>query len=540
VTRLFDLLGVDFVQWKALTLAALKMDFRTTPMGAAHHRAAHRTFTLVSVNVFYLFMGGIASMIVIAINDVLLSGTIIVTYLMFMVGAMILMDHHSVITSPDDYMLLGFRPISSRTYFAARLTNVLVYTLALTTVFGILPMITLAFDRGHRIGLASVPAFYLATIFTTLAIVMGYAGLLRLVGASRLKQALSYLQLVMGFLSYGGYFAMSSVMDRGALAALTMPASPFLWLYPATWFASYLALAAGRHDLSLIVRTIVSLAALVGLASVVGGRLTLSYAERLGALTTATAAPRAANARRRRPVWFRTGEARAVALLVRAQFRHDQKFRMSILSVLPLTILYVFMSMRHGPLPDPFELGWRRAGDVMLITLAVLAFPTTLRMSLSRSDSYKASWIYFASPADRARLVRATKNVLIAFFLLPYLAFVAVFLDYFIRRPVHVVVHIGFLGLLSHLFLQIVILIDPALPFSEPMQKGTRSGAMLLTMFSAITSGFVVVPLLATFVYVSPLRIVLAAAALAAAGAGLDALTRVRIARMAERMEFEA
>jgi hypothetical protein len=38
-------------------------------------------------------------------------------------------------------------------------------------------------------------------------------------------------------------------------------------------------------------------------------------------------------------------------------------------------------------LPDPFGFDWRRAGDVMLISLAILAFPTTLRQTFSRSDS---------------------------------------------------------------------------------------------------------------------------------------------------------
>jgi hypothetical protein len=39
---------------------------------------------------------------------------------MTMVGLMVLIDHQSVITSADDYLVLGARPVSSRTYFAVR------------------------------------------------------------------------------------------------------------------------------------------------------------------------------------------------------------------------------------------------------------------------------------------------------------------------------------------------------------------------------------------------------------------------------------
>ena len=85
--------------------------------------------------------------------------------------------------------------------------------------------------------------------------------------------------------------------------------------------------------------------------------------------------------------------------------------------------------------------------------------------------------------------MRATKNVLVAFFLLPYLAFVAAVLAYFTGHPIHVLVHMAFLGLLSHLFLQTITFIDPALPFSQPLQKGTRSGVMILTMMMAFGGG---------------------------------------------------
>jgi hypothetical protein len=50
----------------------------------------------------------------------------------------------------------------------------------------------------------------------------------------------------------------------------------------------------------------------------------------------------------------------------------------------------------------------------------------------------------------------------------------------------------------------------------------------------------VIVPLLSIFVYVSPLRIAAAIALLAGASVALDWLTRVRVERRAEGMEFAA
>jgi len=174
----------------------------------------------------------------------------------------------------------------------------------------------------------------------------------------------------------------------------------------------------------------------------------------------------------------------------------------------------------------------------MLVTMAIVMFPMTLRASIIGSDSYRASWIYFSAPVDRAGVVAATKNVIIAFFLLPYLAAVGVAFTWLTGQPVHVAVHLAFLGLTSHLVLQIVLLAAPELPFSQPLQKGTRSGMIIVTMMGAMILGLVMVPLLAVFVYVSPIRIVVGLAAFAGASIAIDRMTRVRVERQADQLEF--
>ncbi len=542
MNRIFAAAGIDYNQWKALVLVALKMDVRGTAIGsgmnAGHER---RGSTLVFVVLFYMLMGAFASGLVVFIRDPLLSGTLLTTFLMFMVGMMVLVDHQSVITSPDDYVVLGFRPVSSRTYFAVRLTNVLVYTMALTTAFGLGPMLAYTFAHGFRpvMGLAAAFTFYMSTFFATLLLVLAYAWLLRIVGPSRLKRALSYLQLVMGFVVYGGYFAMSRSFNRRAMAQLALPDSPWLLLYPPTWFASILAVAGGDFRTDVVIRAALAVLAVAVLVAKIGGRLTLRYAEQLGALSSASDTRRRPRVVRR-PIWFKLGEARAIALLIRGQLRNDQKFRMGVLGIMPLTVLYIFMSLQNGPLPDPFTVEVDRIADTMLINVAIMIFPVMLRQNLTRSDSYRASWIYFASPIDHTRVIAATRNVLTVVFLLPYMVFVSAVLIYFTGNPGHILTHMLMLGLISRLLLQLIFLIDPELPFSKPMVKGERSAQMFVTMFATMIIAFGVGPLLSLFVYPNPLRIVVAVALLLGASRVIDILTRVRLAGVTARLEFAA
>ena len=537
--RLFAAVGVDFEQWKALTVVALKLDFRGSAL--TQRQGEHESRVVISLifqAIFYTLFGGIIAYLVWASRDLWLAGTIASTYIAFLIGTAVVLDHHSVISSPVDYAILGFRPVSSRTYFAVKLTNILVYTTALTTVAAWVPVLVTSARHGVGIGGALFLDIYASSTATTLAIALGYATVLRAVGPDAIERVLSYVQMIMGFAVYGGQFLISGVLSRTAPGTWSLPASPLILLYPGTWFGSYLALASGRTSPGAMACAAVSIVAVVVMGSQLGGRLSLQYSEALGAMTVAARA-RAASAaekRSRRGFWFTSGEARAVALLVRGQFRHDHRFRMGVLGLLPFTLLYMVLGVRNGAVADPFTA--TRNMQAWPLTMAVLASPTMLRMLLTRSDAFRASWIFFTCPSDRMRIARSSKNVLVAFFLIPYLLVVSAIYAYVVGNVVHVLVHVAFLGLLAHLVLQIALLLDPALPFSRPMQQTRVTG-----FFLAFTFATILVSLFIQFysarIYSDITWTVAAVAIIVLIGLVIDVLTRARVSRQAQLLEFE-
>ena len=485
LARLFAALGVDYAQWMALTRVALKLDWRQTSLGNARmtRKSVHAGLAIVSQLIFYTVVGAVIALVAWRSTDVFLVGLILASYVFFIAGTAVLLDHNSALTSPTDYAVLGFQPVSSRTYFAAKLTNVLVYTTAITTAAAWLPVGALFLTHGAAVGFASLAAVYGSSLATALVILMGYAWMLQRVGADRLKRALSYVQLVMSFAIYGGYFLMSSSVAEN-MATMTVRKTTWVLLYPGAWFASYLDLAAGHRGTLEWVPALASVALLGLVATGLGGRLSLDYSARLADIAATPVkqkkTPAARTGRPRRSWWFGTGEARAMAVLVRSQFRNDQRFRMTVLGILPLTLVYVFMGVRDGTMVDPFVAAHGgHASPFSLVTVAVLMFPSLLQMGFSRSESFQAAWVFFASPTDRNRIIQSAKNVLAAFFLLPYLAFVAALYLYFVHNVWHVALHVGFLGLLSYLALQVMVLLDPELPFSRPWQKSRNSGMMI-------------------------------------------------------------
>ena len=537
---LFTLAGIDYDQWRALVRASLTVDLRTSLfVGGPRSRKSGAAAAVAGQVAFYGLTGLVISLGVWFSQDLFLSSVFVITYVMFMIGTAALMDHNAAIASPDDYYILGFRPVTSRTFFAARLANVLVYTSAMTAVFGLLPMAAFFARWGPLVGLASVAAIAAASLFTALAMIAIYASLLGAVGVVRLKRLLSYVQFAFSFLVYGGYFAGINYLTETAVGSLRLPKTLAILLAPPSWFASYLELAAGRLGARELVPAAASVAGLMALAMLVRGRLSLDYAQRLGALTSAgSAAPVAAGIETRRTHFFSDGPSRAIAMLVRSQFASDLRFRMSVLAILPLTLIYLVMGVsRQGGIGDPFERNGLGEG-LGFVTLAVLMFPAMLKMSLSQSDAFRASWIFFASPIHRATLVSATKNVLLVSFVLPYLAFVALVLVFFTDNVPHLLVHLLVVGLVSHLVLQIVTFVDPELPFSKPHMKG-RSSTRVFIVLAIVTMGSVVFPLVAPIVYRTTLRIAVTLLVLAGLSLLLDRMTRLRVEVLADNLEFE-
>ena len=535
---LLTALGVDYEQWRALTLTAIKLDFRQTTFGRASlHRQTKAYAILISQFIFYTMVGGFMAALIVFAGDRFLSATAVVTYIMFMVGTVVLLDHNSALTSPVDYPVLGYRPIDSRTYFAAKLANVLAYTSLITAVTSYLPTVALFYKFGFGVGVAGIAAFYGAATMVALTILLAYATMLRLVGPAAIKRALSYVQLLMSFLVYGGYFAIADFFRRSTIAGLELPRTPWILGFPPAWFASYLDVASGDFRWLVVVPAALTIVAIAAMSSGLGGRLSLDYSERLGAIASAASQRTSKSGGERARGWFQSGEHRAMALLIRSQFKNDQRFRMSVLGILPLTFVYLLLAVRDGALTDPF-IATDAGRGISLVTVAVLMFPSMLKMSLGYSEAFRASWVFFASPSDRTSVIRASKNVLVAYFLAPYLIFVTALYLFFVHNPLHVGIHMLLLGLLSHLGLQMMFFLDPDLPFAKPPMKGRSSTMMFVFMFgvffvSGMLNAFSPVLYAHAWLTIALFAIVIAISLV------VDQVTRSRIAWQTRDLEFQ-
>jgi hypothetical protein len=522
--------GFDPAQWRVLVTAGLRSDWRAggAAVGLATRRGGRgATLALLALQAV---MGVVIAAVIWADRGGFSSVTIYFSFLVFTTAASVILDFHAVVLSPADYELLAHQPVSSRTFFAARLSTTLLYVLVLTAAIAAGPAIAMSGVGGLRPvrGLATLALSGLAAATTTLAMIGAYAGVVITMPGRMVRGALTALQLTVTTLLFGAV-VLAPLLFEGAsrariTAALFLEKRAVAYLNPGSWYAAYLEVLDGRGEALDAAAIAVSLAT-IGVAAVwAGRRLSLDYAGRLGTATRLAAGPDVFRAGRERllNLLVGRGDARALAALIDAQFRFDLRFRLAVLAIVPLTMVYVVAGalQRSADSAGPRPVYW-----------AVLMFPLMMRSALQRSDAYQAAWVFHAAPVPPARLVLALKTCIVRCFIVPYCAVLAVLFTVTGEGGPRVPVTIAFLFLSSHALLLAATVRDPQLPFSQPPATADRTADLFGVMFVTSLAAVFASPLLQLMS-----RSILVTVAVLAGLAGVNEVLRRALPRRIEAL----
>lgn len=535
-------LRVDFGQFITLTRVFIKRDFKESSMAGSFNYGRSGARGFIGLMAFYL-LSGIAFIPIVQVNESLfVSAALLISYTGLMIGSLILIEYHSIVIAPEDIATLGHLPINSRTFFFAKLVNLLFYVALFTIVLGTpgICAIWLSHDNNLLIGLFGLLTVMLANITFSLIMVLFYVGVLALLKPNIVKNLLAFLQITLSLVIYCGFIFLPKLAEFAALQNLSLTSAPWLAFLPSAWFAGIWTLAsesriAAHWYLAFPAFGLLSLTVMVS-----ARKLSLRYASVI--LETEQDVSGVANGKKmpfftlNLPV---SNEVKIVAKLIRRQFLRDRKFKMSVLGILPLSVFYFLVGAQNGPLLDPFfypAVEFKRQG---LLYLIVFLFPVMLRTFLTQSDAYRASWIFLSTPADTVKLVLAGKNYLMIYFVTPFLFLLCLLFSIFFSSLLHVLIHILFLAIISHLILQIAYLRFPDLPFSRPNVKGQRSRKMAWLMVLIPLLIYLGLPVMFSKIYSSNFRCVLFALILILFSFLLEFLLKIRIRRSLSQLEFD-
>jgi hypothetical protein len=503
-------------------------------------------------NIFVYIFSGVALAGILLLNHVgesLHFGlTILSLYVFLITLSNIFVEFGSGFLSPDEVTILSPYPISSETFFVSRLSVLLFYTLInslLLSIGGTVAMVLIT--NTYLVPIVTMQLMYLlSALSAALLVVVIFSILLRKIPHGKLTKAFSYAHLFGTLITLSGLIVIPRILESDTPQSLTFAIAPWLKFTPGYFLSSFAATSLNEGSLVLGL-PFLAVIALDAVMLIVGARLlATTYLDAVGDVRQG-AVDSTRDAKRvviedgvRSSILFRTPESRVMWKLFRAQFRNDTKFRLGVISLLPITAIYFVIMVVNGSVADPFvETAVRTVLEGTMLYLLILLSPMLLMQMVSQSEAHKASWIFFSTPIDRSRLLLSMKNIVLFNLFLPYLLILGATFAYFMPLE-HAGMHTIMLGLTAMLIFEVYLLITPKLPFSE-QRKQQRSAitSIVYMVFVALIPG-AILTLIIHLAYGSTRTFWQYAALVATVALAAHLFVRRRLAVKLEQQEYSA
>ena len=405
--------------------------------------------------------------------------------------------------SDDDYKNLAFRPVDQKSYFLAKLAATLRFVYVLTAIM-ILPVIlSVVFTQKLIAGLMYVISiFSLQTCITILVIVL-YIHMSQKAIRKGKNPKLILLTSLLGLvvLAPTFYFVIRSNDILGS-SSFEVP----IWIEivnPFAWFASIPAVADGIITLHTGIGSIMAITCTTLLFVYVRKFLKLDLltdvrSEKYG--ETSTSEYRlASNQTKKSRATTRAGIfGHPLWILFFAHFRSDKQFRSTILSMVFFPVIFLVIPLFLGQTQLDYTDGLVEEGfDVLKSTSLIVLYcglfmlPMLISTTLWNSSQFQASWVLFTAPVRLRKLSGFVENFVRFYVFVPLLTMllVALFVFGFEETVSDLLLHGLYLGLSFNLVLQLKLMSEAYVPFSQQSRVMSNFWKMFLWMFVASVLG---------------------------------------------------
>lgn len=537
--------GVDWTQVRALLIAGIKLDLRST---RRHPYGRRKVPPLVAALITYSMMGTLLATALATRSDVFVYSLFTISAAMFLTALTVIMEYSTVVVHPNDFEIMAHRPVSPATYFWAKAGNLFFYVTITAVALSLAPAVigSTMLGGGPRFGVAYLPIAVVACGWIAALAVLFYTAAIRLVGQEKLTSWITYFHTVATVVLVLGYIFLPRALE-GDPTALTLGRGWWIFLVPPAWFAGAVELAtagtvAGNASLALL-----ALASTVAIAIGAANTISLDHSSKVAELAAAPAPTRPEERRettRWRMSWLaaalcRTDVERAGFELMARYMQRDRRLRSRIYPAFGLPLAaYLYGLLSHGPM-SPFA---PSDPDSPIAARELLGFYSVFMTffftsTMTQSEEWQASWIFYAAPIEsRAGLLIGARKLVIGRFVVPFFAALGLLL-LFVMSPRDAAVFTLMLLLLTLLAFSLLSLAAPHSPLSQAPEK-TRNArqiglVMILGMFMAALVA------VQRVVSIEPRGAWILIAALAGLAAAADALLRRRLRKRLASEDFD-
>lgn len=452
---------------------------------------------------FFMFLfGGFTIYFFVALDHDATATGLLFSFWMVYIGLLLITELSETLFDARDLYVLLSRPITDVTLSLSRILHIGVFTTKFALCFGVPVAIYLLFWQGIWPLLVFCVLAFITVVMTMTGTLVLYLIMLRRVRAQKLKKVIGYFQMVAtGFFFI--LYQLPQLMDSmDSVGSLQLSGTWAGFLFPGFWLGGWwsVLVEGGATNLSWLQGILAVLAAGFGAWFYVNQ--SANYGEKLLELRMAGSAeedhtPTSKATTDRRP-WYRDWIAHRFTQMgiERASFRFTWKVMLRDMSFkqrtypamvfLPVLLGIIFFKEAFAESEDSFTLGAPQILIALYMTSIVIITPLG---QAKISESYRASWIFMATPnAEPGAFAYGHLLAILGMFFVPTMVVVSGSVLIFggLEFLPDIILAIG----ANLLFAFIYHSIDKNLPFSQDKQSGGFE-----------TFGpFIVVSLVATFI----------------------------------------
>ena len=246
IAKTFLKKDVDFEKLKIIAETKLIMDRRRVRVTMKKQNNKEPNNQLVITLIVYTVMGVLIGMLIFTLKEIVMTMTIIHSYVLFMMAMTLITDFSSVLLDTTDNQIILPRPVNSKTFFVSRLVHILVYLLQFTIALALFPIIFIFIAYGILVGLASIITILLTVMFAVFITYLLYGLILKVSSEEKIKDIISGFQIVMTIIFAVGFQIVPRFLNVENLK-VTMPIYWYTYLLPPMWMANALQAVQQLH-----------------------------------------------------------------------------------------------------------------------------------------------------------------------------------------------------------------------------------------------------------------------------------------------------
>ena len=251
----FNRLGVNFEQLRAIVEVKLKMDNRRTRYNQSAKKQNESNSSFFWTLLIYAFLSSFMAIFIFMTDSVVAIYSLSFAYTMFMLAMTLITDFSSVILDSNDNAVLLPRPIDDRTLLIARITHILMYLLSMQLALSLATMIA----TGVKYGIGEAFIFLIISMLSLILIVfltnILYLVLMKFTSEEKLRNVINSFQIVLTFMFLGGYRLVGQMVSMETIMNnLTVQTRWWHYLLPPIWMGNTMDVVINHHfDTSKII-----------------------------------------------------------------------------------------------------------------------------------------------------------------------------------------------------------------------------------------------------------------------------------------------